>query len=516
MSTRTAAARRSDRHWQMVRTAGTQRRTHLSPTATLIRADARAWLQTLPPCSIHAVVTDPPYGLIEYAARDHRKLRAGRGGVWRIPPAFDGARRQPLPRFTVLSPVELAALSEFFTVLGSALHRVLVPGAHVFVASNPLLSTLTFHALQQAGLEKRGEVVRLVQTLRGGDRPKGAEAQFPDVSVMARSGWEPWGMFRKPLEGTVAQNLKRWGTGGLRRISAAQPFKDVIVSAPTVRAERGLAPHPSLKPQAFLRQLVRAALPLGVGIVYDPFAGSGSTLAAAQALGYHAVGTERDAKYFRMGCKAFAKLAALQSAKPTADLKRSIRFLNRPPSSFGTGDSLHPYRISQSGRKIDCVPRTENRNWRTYVKYLPLVWSALIRKPGETLLTLLAITTAFLAPVRDDRHESHGSAAGSACADGPPVDIATIRTRRLDYSRPAGGIARTTRAHRRRERGRARALVLSGYHADPHDPVGIVLMDEGHAAGVVGRVDHLGAVGSAVFDAIWNSGKRQGGQRNGA
>ena len=119
-------------------------------------------------------------------------------------------------------------------------------------------------------------------------------------------------MFRKPLEGTVAENLKRWGTGGLRRVSGTVPFKDVILSAPTGRIERGIAPHPSLKPQAFVRQLVRASLPLGVGIVYDPFAGSGSTLAAAQAVGYHALGTERDAKYFRMACKAFGKLAALQ------------------------------------------------------------------------------------------------------------------------------------------------------------------------------------------------------------
>ena len=298
--------------WPQVRTHGDAVRVHLSETATLIKADALAWLHGLPPRSIHAVVTDPPYGLIEYAARDHRKLRAGRGGVWRIPPQFDGVRRRPLPRFTVLSPAELEQLSEFFSQLGAALQRALVPGGHIFIASNPLLSTLTFHALQRTGLEKRGEVVRLVQTLRGGDRPKGAEAQYADVSVMARSGWEPWGIFRKPLEGTVAENLKRWGTGGLRRVGATAPFKDVIVSAPTGRAERALAAHPSLKPQGFLRQLVRASLPLGVGIVYDPFAGSASTLAAAQAVGYCAIGTERDANYYRMGTKAFAKLAALK------------------------------------------------------------------------------------------------------------------------------------------------------------------------------------------------------------
>jgi DNA modification methylase len=306
-------------HWRQLRAQGEQVRAHLSASATLIRADALAWLHELPPCSIHAVVTDPPYALIEYAARDHGKLRAGRGGVWRIPPMLDGVRRRPLPRFTVLSGPELEQLTRFFSELGTALHRVLVPGGHVFLASNPLLSTLTFHALQQVGLEKRGEVVRLVQTLRGGDRPKGAEREFADVSVMARAGWEPWGIFRKSPEGTVAQNLKRWGTGGLRRLGAAAPFKDVIASAPTGRAERAIAPHPSLKPQAFLRQLVRASLPLGTGIVYDPFAGSASTLAAAQALGYRAIGTERDARYYRMGCRAFEKLAALRVKQANRD-----------------------------------------------------------------------------------------------------------------------------------------------------------------------------------------------------
>jgi len=269
------------------------------------------WLAQLPPRSLHAVVTDPPYALVEYEDANHRKLRAGRGGVWRIPPAFDGARRRPLPRFTVLSAEQIAALQRFFGDLARALMHALVPGGHIFIASNPLLSTLTFHAFQRAGLEKRGELIRLVQTLRGGDRPKGAEAEFPEVSMMARSCWEPWGMFRKPLEGTAAENLRKWGTGGLRRVSGTEPFKDVIACAPTRGAERALAPHPSLKPQRFLRQIVRAALPLGIGIVYDPFAGSGSTLAAAEALGYRCIGTERDPQYFAMGCRAFRRLTRL-------------------------------------------------------------------------------------------------------------------------------------------------------------------------------------------------------------
>jgi DNA modification methylase len=296
--------------WARVRAHGDQRRQHLSDRATYILGDTINWLSDLPANSIHAIVTDPPYGLIEYDEKNHKKLRAGRGGVWRIPPSFDGANRQPLPRFTVLSADEITALHGFFSAAAFGMLRALVPGGHVFIASNPLLSTMTFHALQSAGFEKRGEFIRLVQTLRGGDKPKGAEKEFPGVSVMPRSCWEPWGIFRKPCEGTIAENLRVWGTGGLCRTSRQEPLKDVIQCSPTRGEEKKIAPHPSLKPQRFLRQIVRAALPLGVGIIYDPFAGSGSTLAAAEALGFHSVGTDRDPQYFGMARRSFPQLAA--------------------------------------------------------------------------------------------------------------------------------------------------------------------------------------------------------------
>lgn len=279
--------------------------------ATLIHADCFDWLRSRQEQSIHAVVTDPPYGLIEYSDVEQDKLRAGKGGVWRIPPAFDGSKRSPLPRFTVLTPRDLIALEEFFTQWGRLLLRTLVPGGNVLVASNPLLSYVVSGALAKAGLERRGEVVRLVMTMRGGDRPKAAHDIYPDVSVMPRSMWEPWLMFRRPVEGRVQDNLRKWGTGGFRRPSADRPFGDVIASAPTRAAERKLAPHPSLKPQAFMRKLVRAVLPLGTGVVCDPFAGSGSTLAAAEAVGYTSIGIERDAGYFSCARDAIPKLAKL-------------------------------------------------------------------------------------------------------------------------------------------------------------------------------------------------------------
>jgi DNA modification methylase len=272
-------------------------------------ADAFTWLATREENSVHAIVTDPPYGLKEYTDVEKAKLRNGHGGVWRIPPSFDGHKRRPLPRFTVLDETDIAALRSFFVKFAKQAMRVLVPGGHVMIATNPLLSQYVYISMMDAGFEKRGEIIRLVQTLRGGDRPKNAHEEFHDVSVMPRSGWEPWGLFRKQCEGRVQDNLRKWGTGGLRRVSGKNPFLDVIRSAPARSEERKIAPHPSLKPQAFMRQLVRAALPLGCGVVVDPFMGAGSTIAAAEAVGYASIGIEKDSAYYSIATKAIPALA---------------------------------------------------------------------------------------------------------------------------------------------------------------------------------------------------------------
>lgn len=278
----------------------------------IYKADAFEWLAEAEPNSVHAVVTDPPYGLVEYTPKELEKLNRGRGGVWRIPPKFDGCERSPVPRFTVLKPRDHDELRAFFTRLAQRLTPVLVPGAHVFIATNPLVSHLVYEPFIKAGFEKRGEIIRAVMTLRGGDRPKNAHEEFSEVTVMPRSCWEPWGLFRKPCEGRVQDNLRKWGTGGLRRISASEPFRDLIHSSPARGRERTIAPHPSLKPQAFLRQIVRAALPLGKGVILDPFMGSGSTVAAAVACKLNSIGLEANQQYYAMAENAIPKLAALR------------------------------------------------------------------------------------------------------------------------------------------------------------------------------------------------------------
>ena len=52
---------------------------------------------------MHAVCSEPPYGILEFTEKELGKLPAGRGGVWRLPPKVGGSHRDPLLRFAVLT-----------------------------------------------------------------------------------------------------------------------------------------------------------------------------------------------------------------------------------------------------------------------------------------------------------------------------------------------------------------------------------------------------------------------------
>ncbi|MFH1370112.1 MAG: DNA methyltransferase [Planctomycetota bacterium] len=275
----------------------------------LYLVDAFEWLANRNEASIHAVVTDPPYGIVEYTPEQLSKRRNGNGGIWRLPQNYDGHKRSPMPRFTVLTPTDHLRIREFHSRLAPLLYKVLVPGGHVVVSSQNLLSHLVIDEFVSAGFEMRGQVARIVKTLRGGDRPKGAHKKYANISVSPRSCWEPWLIFRKPCQGLVRENLRRWGTGALRRESEHKPFSDLIQSSPARGQERRLSPHPSLKPQAFMRQIVHAVLPLRTGIILDPFMGSGSTIAAAAACGLCSIGLEVNALYFKLATRAIPTLA---------------------------------------------------------------------------------------------------------------------------------------------------------------------------------------------------------------
>ena len=122
---------------------------------------------------------------------------------------------------------------------------VLRPGGHVFVlrAGTDLGYQRWF---ADSGFEYRGSIVRVASA------PAKKVKKTDDLARTA----EFFDLYRKEFEGTVASCLRKFQTGGLRRLSAERPFSDVIRT--DVRDD-------------FLNQIRWAALPLGVGTIIDPF-----------------------------------------------------------------------------------------------------------------------------------------------------------------------------------------------------------------------------------------------------
>ncbi|MCO8267448.1 site-specific DNA-methyltransferase [Haloferax sp. AB510] len=273
---------------------------------------------------VHAIVTDPPYGVIEFMEENVEKMRQGSGGVWRIPPSLDGSQRNPVPRFTVLTEEDKQMLQDYFEKLGELAYKVLRPGGHIFIASTQLLMHYVSKGFDEAGLERRDVLVRETKTLRGGDRPKGAHdhPEYSMVSSMPRVYWEPWLLYRKPFDTKLVENLETWQTGGLRRESEDRPFTDLLEDGKTGKREREITAaanpesedsHPNVKPQSLMRELCHAALPLKQGVILDPFMGSGSTVAAAEAIGYDSVGIELDDSYYEMAKQSIPRFAEIST-----------------------------------------------------------------------------------------------------------------------------------------------------------------------------------------------------------
>lgn len=273
--------------------------------------DCFEWLGSRKPNSVHAVCTDPPYGLVEFSKNEVAKLRKGKGGIWRIPPTLNGSTRKPLPRFSVLTLEQKQNIESYFEQWANRLIPALVPGAHVLAASNPLLASHIYQGLLRAGLEPRATIMRVYNGFRGGDRPKNSEKEFPDLCVSPRGNYEPWLLFRRPIkERTVAENLRKWGVGALRMLESGGPVPDVIPSSKTPGLEKKISDHPSLKPQQLLRFFCRMLMPTE-GVLLDPFMGSGSTIAACDAIGVNSIGLELDSEYFSSAKNSIPALTRL-------------------------------------------------------------------------------------------------------------------------------------------------------------------------------------------------------------
>jgi site-specific DNA-methyltransferase (adenine-specific) len=246
------------------------------------------------------------------------------------------------------------------------------PGAHLLAFGSPR----TFHRLA-AGIEDAGFELRdTLMWLYGSGMPKSRRLARGRGTAL-KPAYEPIVLARKPPDASIAENIREHGTGALEvdacRVGDRWPADLALGHAEgctgtrcargcavdqldrsvrsegdlvsrffycpkTSRRERdagceGLSaraldlfpsaskrsgdarnPHPTVKPLALMRWLVRLATP-PAGLVLDPFTGSGTTGAAAACEGRHFLGVEREPAYIEISIARINHWAAASGTK---------------------------------------------------------------------------------------------------------------------------------------------------------------------------------------------------------
>jgi site-specific DNA-methyltransferase (adenine-specific) len=329
---------------------------------TLHHGDCLEVLRSLPDCSIDSIVTDPPYGLsfmgkrwdydvpsVDVWAECLRVLKPG-GHLL----AFAGTRTQH--RMAVrIEDAGFEIRDMIAWVYGSGFPKSLDVSKAIDKAAG-----VEFDALPAIGVGfmnangAGGYNVTKNQLVRKGERTPEAK-QWQGWGTALKPALEPITVARKPLIGTVAENVLQHGTGAINvdggRVGTEQRYNppagnkaggnslnmsavgmpedadgrtaagrwpanfihdgseeatDLLgvsarffYCAKASKADRGENHHPTVKPTDLMRYLCRLVTPPS-GIVLDPFMGSGSTGKAAMLEGFAFVGIEREEEYINI------------------------------------------------------------------------------------------------------------------------------------------------------------------------------------------------------------------------
>ena len=342
--------------------------------AAVYMGEALDALRLLPGSSVHLVLADPPYGMSRQTTEDIRQCLAawaiGKTYVPRARGGFDGQEWDAWPP----GP-------EFW----AECLRVLKPGGHLLCFAAGRTMDLMMLGIRLGGFELRDAIgcgngapllawthrtgfpksldvakgidrhlgvaptivgrERVNHDIRGGAYVGGSGDPYErDVTVPTSDeakAWEGWGtglkpawepvvVARRPLDGTVAENVLRHGCGALNldacRIDGRWPSNLLMDALPSAAIhcakasadERDGCDHPTVKPLHLMQYLIRLACPAN-GIVVDPFTGSGTTVEAALLEGVHVVGVERDPRWLPAIVRRIARAGAAhpEVAPPT-------------------------------------------------------------------------------------------------------------------------------------------------------------------------------------------------------
>jgi site-specific DNA-methyltransferase (adenine-specific) len=298
----------------------------------VVTGDSAQLMATLPAESIHLIASDIPYGI---GAGDWDVLHSNTNSAYLgASPAQERAgavfRRRGKP-LNGWSEADRRIPHEYYDWCrrwADEWYRVLKPGASAFVFAGRRLQHRCVAALEDSGFTVK-DMIAWVRP-RAVHRAQRASVVFErrgdPSSAETWAGWrvgnlrptfEPilWFVKPYPIGTTIADNLLYHGVGGFNQdaYTAMSGGVDNHIMAGFEPSEPGL--HSAQKPVLLMKALISLAS-RPAQIVLDPFAGSGSTLVAAQRLGRQFVGFELDADVAGTARKrlATAPLPALRTS----------------------------------------------------------------------------------------------------------------------------------------------------------------------------------------------------------
>lgn len=209
------------------------------------------------------VWTDPPYG-VEYVGKTKAALTIQNDGA--------------------------AGLPDLLAAAFANLVVVCRAGAPVYVAHADTERVTFETAMRGAGLLVRQNLVWVKNTMVLG-RSDYHYQHEPILFAEVDDGSEKLKEHEPILYGFTPGAAGRLGRGGERWHGDNRQTTVFEIAKPPRNAQ-----HPTMKPVALIQAMLRNSLRPG-GVVYEPFAGSGSTLIAAHGLGGRAFCVELDPRY---------------------------------------------------------------------------------------------------------------------------------------------------------------------------------------------------------------------------
>jgi site-specific DNA-methyltransferase (adenine-specific) len=267
-------------------------------------------LKAVPDCSVHFVLTDPPYfidGMGDDWSNDSLQRKASKAGVV-----------GSLPVGMKFDPAQGRKFQRFMEPICEEIYRVLKPGGFAVIFSQARLYGRLAVAAEDAGFEIRDMLgwtyegqakafsqdhfVRRMRHLSTAERTRILSQLDGRKTPQLKPCIEPMVLAQKPRIGTFVENWLEHEVGLVdtrQSLDGKFPGNLMPCSKPS-KAEKGEGnEHLTVKPVALMEHLVRLFTVEGQTVL-DPFLGSGSTALGALRAGRNCIGMEIERTYVRI------------------------------------------------------------------------------------------------------------------------------------------------------------------------------------------------------------------------